>query len=231
MRAWLPRRVAAVVAGVVSLLLAVATPVATAGTALSRTPPAVSPEPGPGCAGVWVVVDATELGGKISTECATDHSTGLVALESAGFTTRFAKGMLSQIDGLPADGRIANGHYWSYWTATRADDGSYSEWRYASIGPSSSRPKAGNAEGWRFVATEAKTPPPPREAPPAGSDPIPPDAVSPSVPSTPDSTALPPAEDSTQPGELPWGVIVTAGVIVLGGAGLGAWWLTTGRRR
>ena len=102
------------------------------------------------CSGVWVIVDFGELGG-ISTQCATKFDTGTAALKSAGFTPTLENSMLVKLDGKPTKPDIYKS-YWSYWQATRADDGSYSEWKYSDLGANSYHPTKGNAEGWRYQA-------------------------------------------------------------------------------
>jgi hypothetical protein len=99
------------------------------------------------CAGVWVVVDYGALGGT-TTACAGSYSTGMAALRSV-FTPILDNGMVVKINGLPTTPNIQE-DYWSYWHASRQADGSYSSWTYSSVGPSSSHPVAGGAEGWRY---------------------------------------------------------------------------------
>ena len=116
------------------------------------------------CAGVWVVVDFGSLGG-ISTKCATSYDTGLAALKSAGFSPTIDDGFVYKIAGKPSKPDI-NKAYWSYWHATRQDDGTYSSWSYSNLGASSYKPSKGNAEGWRYVSlSDPKTPP--QAAPPS----------------------------------------------------------------
>jgi hypothetical protein len=117
------------------------------------------------CDGVWVVVDYGSLGGT-STACATSYGTGTAALRSAGFSPTLDSGMVIKIDAKPASPDI-NKDYWSYWTATRKADGSYSGWSYSSLGANGSHPAKGNAEGWRYLGiSDGKVPP--AEAPPKG---------------------------------------------------------------
>lgn len=128
------------------------------------------------CSGVWVIVDFGELGG-ISTQCATKFDTGTAALKSAGFTPTLENSMLVKLDGKPTKPDIYKS-YWSYWQATRADDGSYSEWKYSDLGANSYHPTKGNAEGWRYQAlADGK---------------VHPDATPPSAPvATPEPTSKP----------------------------------------
>lgn len=100
------------------------------------------------CKGVWVVVDYGELGGT-STKCAADYGTGVKALKSAGFDPTIDGGFVYKIKGKPSKPDTATS-YWSYWQAERKDDGSFGSWEYSSKGAGSSKPRQGNAEGWRY---------------------------------------------------------------------------------
>jgi hypothetical protein len=117
------------------------------------------------CDGVWVVVDATELGGPLTTRCAEgDPSSGLAALEAAGHRYTFVPrvpGMICTIDrrpdpcnGAPADA------YWSYW---HAEEGG--SWTYASRGAGNRNPKPGTVEGWAFGSGGQPGTSPPTNAP------------------------------------------------------------------
>jgi len=120
--------------------------------------------------GLWVVVDFGSLGG-VSTECATSYGTGAAALRSAGLSPTLDGGMVTKIAARPSTPDL-NKAYWSYWTANRKSDGSYSGWSYSNLGASSSHPKQGNAEGWHYVSlSDAKAPP--AAAPPKGETPAP----------------------------------------------------------
>lgn len=233
------------------------------------------------CSGVWVIVDFGELGG-ISTQCATKFDTGTAALKSAGFTPTLENSMLVKLDGKPTKPDIYKS-YWSYWQATRADDGSYSEWKYSDLGANSYHPTKGNAEGWRYqaladgkvhpdatppsapVATPeptskpsetAKPSPKPTatktvtKAPTSTSSATPSATDSPSAsaaPTTPPATpseptgwpsAASPAPEGTvnppiepAPSGTPVGALVAGGLVLAGGAGVGAWWWLKGRHR
>lgn len=140
------------------LLLAVVT----AGAVLAA--PAL-PAAADACDGVWVVVDASELGAGVQTRCAPgDPSSGLDALEGAGFTYTFVPrydGMVCTIDGRPdpCNGAPPSA-YWSYWNAEPGG-----AWRYSSTGAGSRDPAPGDVEGWAFGAGDPPSQPPP--APPA----------------------------------------------------------------
>lgn len=115
---------------------------APAATAAPATPPAT-------CTGVWVVVDATALGGEVTTSCAASHATGTEALASAGIAVARSGSMLCQLDGLPDACSVSASAYWSYWQAA-PDGGQYGAWSYANLGPDSYHPRGGDAEGWVF---------------------------------------------------------------------------------
>ncbi|MEA5117069.1 MAG: hypothetical protein VB036_05550 [Propionicimonas sp.] len=128
-----------------ALVLLAAGPVAPASAAPAET-----------CTGVWVVVDASTLGGPVSLSCATDHTTGTEALASAGVEIVRSSSMLCQLNGLPEECSISATAYWSYWQAAPSGD-SYGAWTYASLGPDSYHPRGGDAEGWVFG--DGRTPP------------------------------------------------------------------------
>jgi hypothetical protein len=140
-----------------SLLLALASVLALAGPAPASTG---------SCDGVWVVVDARAAGGSLSIRCAQgDPSSGLAALERAGFSYAFTPripGFVCTIDARPdpCNGAPADA-YWSYWHAEAGGS-----WTYATAGAGSRDPAPGSVEGWRFG--DGSTPPgtaPPANAP------------------------------------------------------------------
>jgi hypothetical protein len=116
------------------------------------------------CDGVWVVVDASQLGGGLTTRCAPgDPSSGLDALRAAGHAYAFVPrvpGMVCTIDGRPdpCNGAPSDA-YWSYWHAEAGGS-----WTYASRGAGQRDPAPGSVEGWAFGAGD-----PPGTAPPAPS--------------------------------------------------------------
>jgi hypothetical protein len=117
------------------------------------------------CDGVWVVVDATELGGSVTTRCAEgDPSSGLAALEAAGHSYTFVPrvpGMVCTIDQRPEPCNGAPSEaYWSYW---HADEGG--SWTYASRGAGERDPQPGTVEGWAFGAGDRPGTSPPQSAP------------------------------------------------------------------
>lgn len=168
-----------------SLLLAVASVLALA------TP---APASAGSCDGVWVVVDARAAGGALQTRCAPgDPSSGLGALEQAGFSYTFAPripGFVCTIDARPdpCNGAPADA-YWSYWHAEAGGS-----WSYATTGAGSRDPAPGTVEGWRFgdgstppgTAPPAATPAPEPEPEPA---PAPEPAPEPETPSEPTDDA------------------------------------------
>lgn len=97
--------------------------------------------------GVTVVVDLTDLGGRVEVGCAEDTATGAEALVAAGFVdTRDAAGMICAIESLPDPcPETFEGSYWSYWYATPEGD-----WQSYLEGPDTAAPEAGNLEGWRY---------------------------------------------------------------------------------
>lgn len=95
------------------------------------------------CSGVWVVVGS-------GVSCAPEHTTGEVALESAGHVVTRSGGLVCRLDGVPDTCAPTFEAYWSYWHAARLPDGSYGPWRYATTGAGTYAPAAGDAEGWAF---------------------------------------------------------------------------------
>ncbi len=150
-------------------LVAAAAALCVAAAALLATgPPAAQAS---SCDGVWVVVDATAVGGDLQTRCAEgDPSSGLDALRRAGFSYRFfdsIPGMVCKIADRPGDeepGGNCQGRpgddYWSYWHAPAGGS-----WTYSSVGAGSRDPAPGEVEGWRFGSgsppgTSPPSPPP-----------------------------------------------------------------------
>lgn len=115
------------------------------------------------CDGVWVVVDASELGGGTRTRCAAgDPGSGLQALEMAGFSYTFVPrhpGMVCTIDGRPdpCNGAPSDAH-WSYWTASPGGD-----WQYSSKGAGNRDPAPGTVDGWSFGDGDPPGTPPPAD--------------------------------------------------------------------
>lgn len=148
------------------------------------------------CSGVWVVVED-------DLSCATEFPTGDQALLNSGHTVEKKGSMVCRVDDHPDRCHITFDAYWSYWQSSRQPDGSYGEWKYATVGAASYQPKAGDAEGWAFGPGE-----PPTALPPADSFRPGQDSANP-VP-TPD----PESESSPLP------TVATLAVVVVGGTAL-----------
>lgn len=172
------------------------------------------------CDGVWVLVQPDQKDPSTAQlTCATSYDTGLAALKSAGHATEFAKAMLNRIDGLPTDADFTSngGYYWSYWSAPVNADGSLGEWAYYQVGPDTSKPQPGTAEGW-LLTNDQKTTGPALTALPEGAD---------SASPAPAGTSAAPAPSAGSP----TGLVVAAVVVVCALLGLGGWWLARGRLR
>jgi len=184
---------------------------------LAPVPASAAPAP---CDGVWVVVqpDPKDASSAHAT-CAASYDTGLAALKSAGHTTEFAKGMLSRVDGLPEDADFTSngGYYWSYWSAPVNAEGRLGPWTYYQVGPDSSKPAVGTAEGWLLTNEQQPTGPALTTLPEAAAS------------ATPAATASNPAPVPSS--GSPTGLIVAGVVVVVALLGLGGWWLLRGRRR
>jgi hypothetical protein len=137
-------------------------------------------------AGVIVAVDFGHWGGAVQRGCDANPTTGLAALQHAGFTvtgtTKYGLAFVCRINGYPtqADDSCVNTPpptaYWSYWNAGPGQDG----WSYNSQGAMSYHPPPGSVDAWAFgagnqpsfrpAAVRAVRPPasssPPRSLPP-----------------------------------------------------------------
>ena len=194
--------------------------------------------------GVTVVVDFQELGGGVVVRCfphPTSSSTGLSALQDAGFTptgtARFGLGFICRIEGKPvaADEACIDTPpataYWSYWSAPNGGS-----WKYSDLGVSNHKVILGGFEGWSFAKDKTSaTVPPPRVAPrhaitsptpsPAQSQPKPPTQTPQPAHSTP--AATPGASTSSVPSAsagatAPAAGATTSGSTPSGGAGVAA---------
>lgn len=195
-------------------LAALVAAAATLAASLVATPAWAAPA---GCTGVWVVVDATALGGTTTTACAPAHATGSEALTSAGFELARGSNMICRIDGLPERCEIAMTAYWSYWQAA-PDGAAYGAWTYATLGPDSSHPAGGTVEGWVFGDGSAPPSTIPSELARAGE----PGSESAPAP-TPTASPTPATGSSAGPLQL---AAVVGGLVVVG-AGV---WLARRRR-
>ena len=124
--------------------------------------------------GVTVVVDFQELGGGVVVRCfphPTSSSTGLAALQGAGFTpsgtVRFGLGFICRIEGKPtaSDEKCIDTPpataYWSYWYAPNGGS-----WKYSELGVTNHKVILGGFEGWSFAKDKTSVNvPPPRVAP------------------------------------------------------------------
>lgn len=110
--------------------------------------------------GVVVAVDFGHWGGAVQRGCDASPTTGLAALQHAGFTvagtTRYGMAFVCRIDGLPTpaqDPCVSTPPptaYWSYWHAGPGQDG----WSYTSQGASSYHPPPGSVDAWSFGGGE-----------------------------------------------------------------------------
>lgn len=119
-------------------------------TVPAHSAPATTPST---CAGVWVVVQSDQKDPASKIGCATTYGTGLDALQSAGFASTVDKGMLMTVDTLPADPNYSTngGYYWSYWSAPVNADGTLGAWAFYPVGPATSSPAKGVAEGYMLT--------------------------------------------------------------------------------
>jgi hypothetical protein len=133
-------------------------------------PGTASPAAADACDGVWVVVDARELGGSVTTRCAPgDPGDGVQALESAGHRVDYVPGQpgfICQLDQRPnpCPGVPPEDAYWSYWHAEPGGS-----WVYSGRGGLNRDPAVGTADGWRFGDGSQPPPAPPAPAPTGGS--------------------------------------------------------------
>lgn len=176
--------------------------------------------------GVTVVVDATELGGDVTVACAPDPATGTEALAQAGFAeARDPSGFICAIGGLPDPCPTEfTGSYWTYWSGT-ADGG----WTSYTEGSDTAVPAPGSVEGWRWGdGTQPPGVEPADVAPGTGTgsgagagdeaDDEAPSAEAPADEAAPEETvgATPAPVADDDPGALPLGAAVAAGVAILG---------------
>jgi hypothetical protein len=186
-----PRLAAALV------ILALAAPALRAPAAGAATP----------CAGVTVVVDFGPWGGNIEKGCANSPSTGLDALNQAGFRTtptrQFGAAYVCRIDDLPGPADQAcivtppANAYWAYYWARPGD----ASWHYADTGATGRTPPAGTIDAWAFGNNARPRISPtafPRPAPPATQPPNP-AASTPIAGSTGGTAAGHPATSPTLP--------------------------------
>lgn len=140
------------------------------------------------CDGVWVVIDARELGGDQRTLCAPGApANGLEALRAVGVSYTFVErvpGLVCTLDGLPDPCNGApDDAYWAYWHAEAGG-----EWVYSNRGAGNRTPPPGSVEGWAFGAGEPPGRPPPA---PSAAEPDPTPTSDPSPTPTTEPTASP----------------------------------------
>jgi len=163
-------------------------------------------------AGVTVVVDFTDTGGKVEVGCAEEAATGAAALVAAGFVdTRDASGLICAIDAVPDPCPTTfEGTYWSYWSAT--PDGS---WEMYQEGPDTTVPEPGALEGWRYNDGSAGPSLSPAEVLAAT-------ATTESVPTAEDGADA--ADEVTSDGLPTWAIVLVAvalvGAVAATGVGL-----------
>jgi hypothetical protein len=142
---------ATLLAGILSIGLAVADPAPKAAHAAACV----------GTTGVTVIVDFTAFGGGVTTACALgDPTSGLTALQGAGFTVtgtkRWGLAFICRLNGLPTAATEAcvntppASAYWSYWHGTPGGT-----WSYSTSGASGYNPAPGTVEGWAFGSGSA----------------------------------------------------------------------------
>lgn len=134
---------------------------------------------------VAVVVDFSGLPSGPGTTrygCAAQPSTGLDALDQAGFTPAVGAtdqgNVVCDIDGAPGT-NCADGGLWAYWYLAPGSD----NWQELAPGSAESRtPERGSAEGWSYQAHPDTPASPPAAGGPGTSDPTtPPDDPTPPV--------------------------------------------------
>jgi hypothetical protein len=192
----------------------------------------------PTCDGVWVVVQEDA---EVTTNCATEHTDAVRALESAGFEiTGTGSGQdffVSQIGGAPedADFNTNGGLWWAFCTANvDATSGAIGEWEMSQVGAAQVAPEPGTANGWRLgtdgvcpeLTTVAESSPTTSPEAPATTAPESPTAPAPSPEASPTTAPAPPDAGTGSP----TGTIIAIVVIVIA-AGAGAWWWLKGRKR
>ncbi len=156
------------------ITLARALAVGTAAVAMLALTPAAVPAQAaaPTCDGVWVIVQPDEdSAASASAKCATEYTTGIQALTSAGFKIEQSSGTVSRINTAPTDSdyKTNGGYYWSYWHTTLTTDGALGAWDYYSTGAAQSTPAKGEAEGWLLTKSFTATGPAMTQIPAADS--------------------------------------------------------------
>lgn len=99
---------------------------------------------------VWVIVQPHR--NTVWSGCATEFSSGVKALASAGFVTDDEL-FITRINGHPAT--IDGNHYWSYWHATPNAKGGFNGFAYSQVNASASRPEPGSIHAWTHASLGA----------------------------------------------------------------------------
>lgn len=127
---------------------------------LAATPSNAAPPSTPtSCSGVWVAVQFDDSS-SVRLGCATEYSSGVELLESAGFaavTSTSSYGLsLDQIDSKPT---IGDPYYWYQAAAEISADGTLGSW-VAGSGIGVDTPDRGKVSGFRLTSFAAAWPPP-----------------------------------------------------------------------
>ena len=113
--------------------------------------------------GVVVAVDFRPFGGQIRTGCDPTPTTGLEAMEVAGFTptgtSQYGLAFICLIDGFPENQSCtstpAASASWTYWLA----DPGATTWTYSPAGPATLVPQPGSVEAWTFGSSSPSNKP------------------------------------------------------------------------
>ena len=113
--------------------------------------------------GVVVAVDFATWGGQIEVGCDPTETTGVAAMEVAGFTptgtSEYGLAFICLIDGQPANQSCTTtppaSASWSFWYANPGA----SSWTYSPAGASTLIPEAGSVEAWIFGSSSPSNPP------------------------------------------------------------------------
>lgn len=147
--------------------------------------------------GVSVVVDYRELGGGVTTACATDGGgrSATAIFASVGVSLTYAQrqpGFVCRVNGQPASDPCVNTSpadaYWGLWWS----DGSKSSWTYSSYSSGSLTVPAGGSVGWAWQQDRASSgAAPPQVAPPVHATTSPSPTSSPTSSPSPSPTSSP----------------------------------------
>ena len=138
---------------------------ATLALSVGAAPPA-SADPVADCTtttGVVVAVDFQTFGGQIQVGCDPTLTTGMAAMEVAGFTptgtSEYGLAFICLIDGYPENQSCTStppaSASWSYWLADAGATG----WTYSPAGASTVVPQPGSVEAWTFGSSSPNNKP------------------------------------------------------------------------